>query len=90
MGQTGSFRRNFKIKIKNCINEIKIQHIEVCMVYLKKGWEGRYIALNLYIRKKTMYQQSEFLAQENGKRRKQKEQNKQKAEVSENKSKREN
>ena len=37
MGQTGSFKRNFKIKIKNCINEIKIQHIEVCMVYLKKG-----------------------------------------------------
>lgn len=56
MGQTGSFKRNFNIKIKNCINGIKIQRIKVCMVYLKKGWEGRFIALNLYIRKKTIYQ----------------------------------
>lgn len=56
MHQTGSFKRNFKNKIENCINVIKIQYIKVCMVYLKKGWEGRFIALNLYIRKKIIYQ----------------------------------
>ena len=35
--QTGSCKRKFKNKIKNCINEIKIQYIIVCTVYLKKG-----------------------------------------------------